>query len=80
NEEERGIQQGLFVVKRGLVPMISVQHVTIEQGPIMRKYGLAQLHITTAETSHSIPGLTMDEAEMLKTKIAELAKVSEEDV
>ncbi|GMR64838.1 MULTISPECIES: PH domain-containing protein [Bacillus] len=80
NEEELEIQHGLFVVKRVLVPMIRVQHVTIEQGPIMRKYGLAELHISTAATSHSIPGLTMCEAEMLKTKIAELAKVSDEDV
>lgn len=80
NEEELEIQHGLFVVKRVLVPMIRVQHVTIEQGPIMRKYGLAELHISTAATSHSIPGLTMYEAEMLKTKIAELAKVSDEDV
>ncbi|MBK5473007.1 PH domain-containing protein [Bacillus sp. TH19] len=80
NEEELEIQHGLFVVKRVLVPMIRVQHVTIEQGPIMRKYGLAELHISTAATSHSIPGLTMYEAEMLKTRIAELAKVSDEDV
>ncbi|AAU19273.1 PH domain-containing protein [Bacillus cereus] len=80
NEEELEIQHGLFVVKRVLVPMIRVQHVTIEQGPIMRKYGLAELHISTAATSHSIPGLTMYEAEMLKMKIAELAKVSDEDV
>lgn len=80
NEEELEIQHGLFVVKRVLVPMIRVQHVTIEQGPIMRKYSLAELHISTAATSHSIPGLTMYEAEMLKTKIAELAKVSDEDV
>ena len=80
NEEELEIQHGLFVVKRVLVPMIRVQHVTIAQGPIMRKYGLAQLHISTAATSHSVPGLTMYEAEMLKTKIAELAKVSDEDV
>ncbi|MFB5251825.1 PH domain-containing protein [Bacillus mycoides] len=80
NEEELEIQHGLFVVKRVLVPMIRVQHVTIEQGPIMRKHGLAELHIATAATSHSIPGLTMYEAEMLKTRIAELAKVSDEDV
>ncbi|SCA98131.1 Uncharacterized protein BWINRA5_01530 [Bacillus mycoides] len=80
NEEELEIQHGLFVVQRVLVPMIRVQHVTIEQGPIMRKYGLAELHISTAATSHSIPGLTMYEAEMLKTRIAELAKVSDEDV
>ncbi|MDM5187396.1 PH domain-containing protein [Bacillus sp. DX4.1] len=80
NEEELEIQHGMFVVKRVLVPMMRVQHVTIEQGPIMRKHGLAELQISTAATSHSIPGLTMREAEQLKRQIAELAKVSDEDV
>ncbi|WP_242256697.1 PH domain-containing protein [Bacillus cereus group sp. BfR-BA-01379] len=80
NEEEIEIQKGMFVVKRVLIPMMRVQHVTIEQGPIMRKYNLAELHISTAATSHSIPGLTKEEAEQLKRQIGELAKVSEEDV
>lgn len=80
NEEELEIQHGMFTVKRVLVPMIRVQHVTIEQGPIMRKYGLAELQISTAATSHSIPGLKMREAEQLKRQIGELAKVSDEDV
>ena len=70
----------MFVVKRVLIPMIRVQHVTIEQGPIMRKYNLAELHISTAATSHSIPCLTKEEAEQLKRQIGELAKVSDEDV
>ncbi|PEP54117.1 PH domain-containing protein [Bacillus pseudomycoides] len=80
NEEELEIQHGMFTVKRVLVPMIRVQHVTIEQGPIMRKYDLAELQISTAATSHSIPGLKLREAEQLKRQIGELAKVSDEDV
>ncbi|MEI4619941.1 PH domain-containing protein [Bacillus pfraonensis] len=80
DEEEIEIQKGMFVVKRVLVPMIRVQHVTIEQGPIMRKYELAELQISTAATAHSIPGLTKREAEELKRRIGELAKVSDEDV
>ncbi|EOP75415.1 hypothetical protein KOW_02447 [Bacillus cereus VDM006] len=80
NEEELEIQHGMFTVKRVLVPMIRVQHVTIEQGPIMRKYDLAELQISTAATSHSIPGLKMREAEQLKRQIGKLAKVSDEDV
>ena len=80
NDEELEIQHGMFTVKRVLVPMIRVQHVTIEQGPIMRKHNLAELQISTAATSHSIPGLKMREAEQLKRQIGELAKVSDEDV
>ncbi|PEY30822.1 hypothetical protein CN354_23920 [Bacillus cereus] len=80
NDEELEIQHGMFTVERVLVPMIRVQHVTIEQGPIMRKHNLAVLQISTAATSHSIPGLKMREAEQLKRQIGELAKVSDEDV
>ncbi|MGF9966292.1 PH domain-containing protein [Bacillus rhizoplanae] len=80
NEEEMEIQHGMFVVKRVLVPMIRIQHVTIEQGPIMRKFGLTELKVSTAAMTHGIPGLTMREAEQLKRQISELAKVSDEDV
>ncbi|MCM3735223.1 PH domain-containing protein [Bacillus cytotoxicus] len=80
NEEEMEIQKGMFTVERVLIPMIRIQHITIEQGPIMRKFDLAELKIATAATAHSLPGLTMREAERLKRQIAELAKVSDEDV
>ncbi|PGZ94346.1 hypothetical protein COE51_22730 [Bacillus pseudomycoides] len=80
NEEEMEIQHGMFVVQRVLVPMIRIQHITIEQGPIMRKYGLTELKVSTAAMTHGIPGLTMREAEQLKRQISELAKVSDEDV
>lgn len=80
NEEEMEIQKGMFTVERVLVPMVRIQHITIEQGPIMRKFDLAELKISTAATAHSLPGLTMREAERLKHQIAELAKVSDEDV
>ncbi|WP_242224909.1 PH domain-containing protein [Bacillus cereus group sp. BfR-BA-01380] len=80
NEEEIEIQHGMFVVQRVLVPMIRIQHITIEQGPIMRKFGLTELKVSTAAMTHDIPGLTMREAEQLKRQISELAKVSDEDV
>ena len=43
NEEELEIQHGLFVVKRVLVPMIRVQHVTIEQGPNYEKIRISRI-------------------------------------
>ncbi|CAM4085745.1 membrane protein [Bacillus manliponensis] len=79
-EDELEIQKGMYTVERVLIPMVRVQHVTVEQGPLMRKYGLAELKIATAATGHSIPGLTIREAEQLKRQIGELAKVSEDDV
>jgi membrane protein YdbS with pleckstrin-like domain len=79
-EEEIELQYGLFVVKRTLVPMIRVQHVDTEQGPILRKYDLASITISTAATSHTIPALVTAEADELRSRISTLARVAEDDV
>ncbi|ATP42046.1 hypothetical protein CSE16_19650 [Solibacillus sp. R5-41] len=79
-EQEIEIQSGLFVVKRTLIPMIRVQHVDTEQGPILKNYNLANISISSAATVHTIPMLLTEDADMLRTKISELAKVAEEDV
>ncbi|MEK4427298.1 PH domain-containing protein [Solibacillus sp. FSL K6-1523] len=79
-EQEIEIQSGLFVVKRTLIPMVRVQHVDTEQGPILKKYNLANISISSAATVHTIPMLLTEDADMLRTKISELARVAEEDV
>ncbi|MEK3976798.1 PH domain-containing protein [Psychrobacillus sp. FSL K6-1267] len=79
-DQEIELQHGLFVVKRTLVPMVRVQHVDTEQGPILRKYGLASITISTAATSHTIPALITEEADELRGRISVLARVAEEDV
>ena len=62
-EQEIEFQYGLFIVTRTLVPMVRVQHVDTVQGPILRKYGLATLMISTAATVHEIPASDMYEAD-----------------
>lgn len=79
-EQEIELQHGMFVIKRTLVPMIRVQHVDTEQGPILRKYDLATVKISTAATVHEIPALDVDEAEELRVSISRLARVADEDV
>ena len=79
-EEEIEIQSGLFIVKNTLIPMIRVQHVDTAQGPILKRYNLADISISTAATTHTIPFLFVDEADALRAKISELARVAEEDV
>lgn len=79
-DQEIELQHGLFVVKRTLVPMVRVQHVDTEQGPILRKYDLASITISTAATSHTIPALVTAEADELRGRISVLAKVAEDDV
>jgi len=79
-EQEIEIQSGLFVVKRTLIPMVRVQHVDTTQGPILKKYDLANIAISTAATTHVIPMLITEDADQLRARISELARVAEDDV
>lgn len=79
-EQEIELQHGLFIVKRTLVPMVRVQHVDTAQGPILRKYDLAEISISTAATTHTIPALVTAEADELRARISVLARVAEDDV
>lgn len=79
-EKEIYIQHGILIVSRTLVPMIRVQHVDTKQGPILKKYQLASLTISTAATTHEIPALLEEDASSLRDRISALARVDEDDV
>lgn len=79
-EDEIDIQHGIFIIRRTLIPMIRVQHVDTEYGPLMRYFGLATLMISTAATEHRIPALSKERSSQLMGEIAALARVSDEDV
>ncbi|MDS9472174.1 PH domain-containing protein [Sporosarcina pasteurii] len=79
-ESEIELQHGLFIVKRTLIPMVRVQHVDTSQGPILRKYNLAGITISTAATNHEIPALIVEEADELRSRISTLARVADDDV
>jgi membrane protein YdbS with pleckstrin-like domain len=78
-EDEMEIRSGLIFISNVLVPMVRVQHVELESGPLMRKYDLASVSIVTAATTHRINGLKLADAERLKRRIGILAKVDEQD-
>ncbi|MFT0803012.1 PH domain-containing protein [Bacillus swezeyi] len=80
HEHEIDIQHGIFIVTRVIVPMVRVQHVDTSQGPLLRKYNLASVQISTAATTHSIPALDLEEADQLRDFISRLARVTEDDV
>lgn len=77
--DEVDLQRGVWIVKRTLIPMARVQHVDTKQGPILRKYGLATVAISTAATTHEIPALSEADAASLRDRIAELARIEEID-
>lgn len=79
-DQEIYIQHGILIVKRTLVPMVRVQHVDTKQGPILRKFKLASLQVSTAATTHEIPALRLSEAEELRDQISILARVEQNDI
>jgi hypothetical protein len=79
-EQEIYIQYGILIVSRTLVPMIRVQHVDTKQGPILKRYSLATVTVSTAATTHEIPALLEEDASELRDRISALARVDEDDV
>lgn len=79
-EKEIELDEGFFIRRRTLIPMIRVQHVDTVQGPLLKKYKLASVVVHTAATAHEIPALEEPEAEEMRFYISKLARVAEEDV
>lgn len=79
--DERHIQLKYGALNKSylIVPMTKVQYVNTEQGPLLRKYGLATIEIGTMASTHDIPAIPEKEAEELRTKIAILAEITESD-
>lgn len=79
-EQEVYIQHGVLIVSQTLVPMVRVQHVDTKQGPILKKFNLASVTISTAATTHEIPALLEEDAAELRDRISALARVEDNDV
>ena len=79
-EQEVYIQHGVLIVSQTLVPMVRVQHVDTKQGPILKKFNLASVTISTAATTHEIPALLEDDATDLRDRISTLARVEDNGV
>lgn len=73
-------QSGLLFVNSAIIPVKRVQHIVVEEGPILRAYNMANISIHTAATEHEIPILAKEEALRVRNRIAELAKISEDDL
>lgn len=76
-EDQIQIKSGIIFRKMVLIPMVRVQHVQYKSGPLLRKYGLATISVSTAAKQHELPGLLQHYARQLKDKIGEHAKVEE---
>ena len=74
------IARGIIWRKRFVIPFIRVQNTDTRQGPVLRAFGLASVTVSTAAGEHEIPGLAVEEAEVLRDRAAELARIAREDV
>ncbi len=74
------ISQGIIWRKRFVVPFIRVQNTDTQQGPIMRAFHLSSVTVSTAAGNHQIPGVDIEQADALRDKAAEFARMAREDV
>lgn len=65
DDEKIVINEGLLFISTIVIPIIRVQTIELERGPIDKKFSLATLNISLASGSHSIPGILEDEANEL---------------
>jgi membrane protein YdbS with pleckstrin-like domain len=80
-DRELVVRWGVFWRTARYIPRDAVQHVDINQGPIDRQLGLAQVVVFTAATGNAvvtIPGLPQSEAQELRNSL--LPKAEEEAV
>jgi membrane protein YdbS with pleckstrin-like domain len=75
------IRHGVMWQSTSVIPYARLQFVDTTQGPLDRMFGLAQLIVHTAApgTSGQLPGLSLDEAEALRERLA-LVHTSAPDV
>ncbi|NLL30106.1 MAG: PH domain-containing protein [Clostridiales bacterium] len=79
-EDDIRFSEGIFFTKNFIIPIIRLQEINLNQGPINKKLNLYDVLISTSNISHKIPNLEMDEAlkisEFLSKKIKD--KVNKE--
>ena len=73
NEFGLYIHRGVFWRRKIIVPRNRVQHTDVAQGPIERRYELAELTVHTAGTRNAsvkLPGILHSDAEQLRESLS----------
>jgi membrane protein YdbS with pleckstrin-like domain len=71
------IRHGTVTIRETLILMLRVQHVETTQGVIERARNLATVRVYTTAGSHQIPLLPRSEADRLRDRIADLARIAD---
>lgn len=74
--------EGIFFKERTIIPIVRIQHIKINEGPINRLLNLANIKIHTAGGVHKIPNIDREKAEeishYLKDKVKEKVNLNAE--
>ncbi|WP_165981088.1 PH domain-containing protein [Macrococcus lamae] len=74
DSDELIIFEGIYIKKRHLIPFARIQNVETTVGPIMKRFGLKTVEITTAGGGAAIHLIEDGEAEKIKQEISEVIK------
>ncbi|MDD7465605.1 MAG: PH domain-containing protein [Actinomycetaceae bacterium] len=80
--EELVVRSGLLFQKLVLVPYGRMQQVNVNTGPLLSRFGLANIELVTASatTNAAIAGLPLAEAERLREKLTALGSANMEGI
>lgn len=79
SSEEIDIQEGILVIERTLMPITKIQKVSLSQGPILKKYELANVTIYNSTSEMTIPFMSYQSAIELRSFITNLVKETDDD-
>lgn len=69
------IRDGRLQLVHQVIPMTRIDYVELQQGPIMRKYGLYTIEIGTISSNQNLIGLNQEVAYKLRDEISEYARI-----
>ncbi len=65
---------GLFSVKKTVIPMGKIQNISTVTNPVLRKFGLIEVSIQTFTDSHSLNRIAIEESTEMITSIKTILK------
>ncbi len=77
-DDDLWIRRGVLWLNTSVIPYARLQFVDTTQGPLERMFGLSQLIVHTAApgTSGHLPGLAVDDARMLRERLARVRQTA----
>lgn len=67
--------EGIYFVRKVIIPIIRIQHIQLNQGPINKFLNLYNISIFTAGGQHKIPNIDATKAEEISEYLKELIKM-----